>query len=174
MTFGRFLCATSRLPLVLGDNVSIGISIISVLLSRYNNYHDTIIITIVTLKVFKCIFRKKSASFVGKYIACRGKHFFRLTLVASDQLVAAPFFINRKTKVLPHFAFARSVLSLTEEEEDSSVAIFTAWCLAHVHVHACLGVRVWRGGGAGRGLSIDTVYMLIAYHSAYISINISH
>ena len=138
MTFGRFLCATSRLPLVLGDNVSIGISIVSVLLSRYN------------------------------------KRFFCLILVASDQPVAAPFFINRKTKVLPHFAFSRSVLSLTEEEEDSSVAIFTVWCLAHVHVHACLGVRVWRGGGMGRGLSIDTVYMLIAYHSASISIDISH
>ena len=39
--------------------------------------------------------------------------------------VTAPFFIDRKTKVLPHFAFAKSVLSLTKEGEDSSVAFFT-------------------------------------------------
>ena len=45
-------------------------------------------------------------------------------------------FIDRKTEVLPHFAFARSVLSLTEELEDSSIAIFTAYCLAFMHVHA--------------------------------------
>ena len=48
-----------------------------------------------------------------------------------------------------------------EEEEDSSIAIFTAWCLAHVHVHACLGVRVWRGGSAGRVyLSILSICLL--------------
>ena len=34
----------------------------------------------------KHIFRKESVSFVGKYIACHGKCFFRLTIVASDQL----------------------------------------------------------------------------------------
>ena len=30
--------------------------------------------------------------------------------------------------------------------EHSSVAIFTitVWCLAHVHVHACLGACAWR------------------------------
>ena len=59
-----------------------------------------------------------------------------------------------------------------EEGEDSSVAIFTTWHLAHVHVHTCLGAHVWHGGGAGQGLSIDTVYIFIAYHSACISIDI--
>ena len=71
-------------------------------------------------------------------------------------LVTAPFFIDRKAKVLPHFAFTRSVLSLIEEGEHSSVAIFTMWCLVHVHMHACFGARTWRGGGAGQGLSINT------------------
>ena len=53
--------------------------------------------------------------------------------------VTVPFFIDRKTKVLPHFAFTRNVLSLIDEGEHSSVAIFTMWCLEHVHMHARFG-----------------------------------
>ena len=58
-------------------------------------------------------------------------------------LVTAPFSLTG-TKVFPHFAFARCVLSLTEKVEHSSiasVAIFTAWCLVLVHEHACLGMH---------------------------------
>ena len=64
--------------------------------------------------------------------------------------------------------FARSVLSLTTEYSSVtsvvSVAIFTAWCLALVHVlvHARLSTH----GVAGRDLSIYTIYVLIAYRSA--------
>ena len=57
---------------------------------------------------------------------------------------------NQSTSTL---RFAKSVLSLTEEGEDCSVAFFTAWCLVHVHM-SC-------GGSVGWGLSINTVYMLI-------------
>ena len=71
-------------------------------------------------------------------------------------------FFDRKTEVLPHFAFAGGVLSHTEEVEDFSVAIFTTWCLAFVHLHVCLGAH----GMAGQGLSVNTVYVLIAYHNA--------
>ena len=58
-------------------------------------------------------------------------------------LVTAPFSLTG-TEVFPHFAFTRCVLSLTEEVEHSSVAIFTVWCLVLVHEHTCL--HVWRGG----------------------------
>ena len=71
----------------------------------------------------------------------------------------------------PYMYLARSVLSLTKEVEHSSiasVAIFSAWCLVLVHGHACLGAC----GVVGRGLSIDTVYTLIACHSVQISIDI--
>ena len=93
---------------------------------------------------------------------------------SNKQLVFSTIFINRKTEVLPDFAFARSVLSLTEEPEveDSSVAIFIVWSLALVHMHACacLGAR----SKVGWGLSISTVCILIAYHRVWISIDISH
>ena len=73
-------------------------------------------------------------------------------------LVTAPFSLTG-TEVFPHFAFARCVLSLTEEVEHSSVAIFTVWCLVLVHEHTCLGMC------DVAGLSINTVCMVIAYHS---------
>ena len=69
--------------------------------------------------------------------------------------------VDLKTEVLPYFALARSVEEV-EHSSDASVAIFTTWCLALVHVHTCLGAR----DIPGQALPIDTVYILIAYHSA--------
>ena len=77
-----------RCGLVLGDIVFIEISIISVLLSRYNNNHDNYMIGVMNITKsvhlhiimqkykFVYIFRKESVSFVGKYIACCRKCFF--------------------------------------------------------------------------------------------------
>ena len=41
--------------------------------------------------------------------------------------------------------------------EHSSVAIFTVWCLALVHVHACLGAC---GGAGSIYLSILSIHLL--------------
>ena len=76
-------------------------------------------------------------------------------------LVTALFFIDRKTKVLPHFAFTRSVLSLMEEGEHSSVAIFT---LVLVHMHACFCARTWHGAGS--------IYQYLSIFLLYITVRI--
>ena len=76
-------------------------------------------------------------------------------------LVTALFFIDRKTKVLPHFAFTKSVLSLMEEGEHSSVAIFT---LVLVHMHACFCARTWHGAGS--------IYQYLSIFLLYITVHI--
>ena len=70
-----------------------------------------------------------------------------------------------KCEVLPHFAFTRSVFSLTEEVEDStgtvdSIAIFTAWpCSLPLCTCACLGAHSVLCAGRVY-LSIRSIYLL--------------
>ena len=81
--------------------------------------------------------------------------------LVSDSII----FIDMKPKVLPHFAFTRSVFSLTEEVEDStgtvgSIAISPRGLAACACAHALAWVRAAYRVRGGVYLSIPSIYLL--------------